>query len=831
LGVFALLFSFWSSQAWAVPYGVNLIVNPGAELGPSSSTGAAVIVPGWVTSGPFTVIPYGSPGFPGGNDPGPSDRGKNFFAGGNAQTTGAFQQVDVSANAADINQGNVSYTLSGALGGSTNQPGFAILSINFSNGQTDLGTFHFDPVNRNGVTELLYVQGTALVPVNTTTITVVLAMNAANGTFNNAYADNIGLTLRRPRTVTTIEDSGAGSLREALVDGNVITFDPSVFALGTAPHIISLNSALPDLADGVVINGPGARVLTVQRSTISGTPPFRIFYIPNPFSPGVSTGAKVTMSGLTIANGNMGTLGVGGGIFMSQADAIINDCVVIGNTAFVGGGISVDRGQLVVQRSAIRDNFVMDNSSSHFTTYGGGVYVNQGSVSFVNSVMTGNFAVGGIGGAVYNDDGGVTFTTSTLSGNSATSFGGVASRVAAGHLVGVAFDSSTVSNNGPAAIRQDGGTLELRSSIFDGPSPVFSFADAAHAGVFSSGYNLCSDGGDGVLVGTGDQINLDPKLGPLQDNGGPTLTHALLAGSPAIDKGNSGFATDQRGFLRPIDIPNSANGGGNKSDVGAFELQVTTLANISTRLRVETGDNALIGGFIVTGTQPKKVIIRGIGPSLGLADQLANPTLELYSGQTLLKANDDWQNSSAADTQAIVDSTIPPTNNLESAIVATLPAGGAGYTAVLRGVNNGTGIGVIQIYDLDRVVDSKLANISTRGFVQTGDNVLFAGTIVLGDAPQKVIIRALGPSTGVPGAMADSTLQLVDAQGGQLAFDDNWRTGGQEAEIIATGVPPTNDAESAIVYNLPANGANYTAIVRGAGGSTGIAVVEVYALN
>jgi len=257
----------------------------------------------------------------------------------------------------------------------------------------------------------------------------------------------------------------------------------------------------------------------------------------------------------------------------------------------------------------------------------------------------------------------------------------------------------------------------------------------------------------------------------------------------------------------------------------------TTLANISTRLRVETGDNALIGGFIVTGTQPKKVIIRGIGPSLGLTDQLANPTLELYSGQTLLKANDDWMNSSPADKQAIIDSTIPPSNDAESAIVATLPANGAGYTAVLRGVNNGTGIGVIQIYDLDRSVDSKLANISTRGFVQTGDNVLFAGTIVLGQAPQKVIIRALGPSVPAPGAMADPTLELRDGNGALLDLNDNWVDSPNKQAIIDSTIPPTNDAEAAIVYDLPANGANYTAIVRGAGGTTGIAVVEVYALN
>ena len=156
----------------------------------------------------------------------------------------------------------------------------------------------------------------------------------------------------------------------------------------------------------------------------------------------------------------------------------------------------------------------------------------------------------------------------------------------------------------------------------------------------------------------------------------------------------------------------------------------TTLANISTRLPVQTGDNALIGGFIVTGTQPKKVIIRALGPSVPVPGFLADPTLELYSGSTLLEANDNWTDS--PNRQAIIDSTIPPSNDLESAILQTLPADGTGYTAIVRGANNGTGIGVVEAYDLDRSVDSKLANISTRGFVQTADNVLIAGTIILG---------------------------------------------------------------------------------------------------
>ena len=256
----------------------------------------------------------------------------------------------------------------------------------------------------------------------------------------------------------------------------------------------------------------------------------------------------------------------------------------------------------------------------------------------------------------------------------------------------------------------------------------------------------------------------------------------------------------------------------------------TLLANVSTRLPVGTDPNALIAGFILTGTQDKKVIIRAIGPSLNLPGQLGNPTLELYQGNTLLASNDDWQNQPAADRQAVSDSTIPPTNPLESALVRTLPANGLTYTAVVRGVGNTTGIAVVQVYDLDRTVNSRLANVSTRGFVQTGDNVLFAGVIVLGQTSQRVIVRAIGPSLTLPGKMANPTLQLVDANGTQVAFNDDWRTN-QEVDIIASTVPPTSDQESAIVAWLSGNGSNYTAVVRGANNSTGIAVVEVYALN
>jgi plastocyanin len=252
----------------------------------------------------------------------------------------------------------------------------------------------------------------------------------------------------------------------------------------------------------------------------------------------------------------------------------------------------------------------------------------------------------------------------------------------------------------------------------------------------------------------------------------------------------------------------------------------SVLCNISTRVPVGANNDVLIGGFIVSGTQPKKVMVRAIGPSLPVSGALPNPTLELYSGQTLLESNDNWIDS--PNKQAIIDSTIPPTSDLESAIIRTLPANNGAYTAVVRGVNQGTGVGLVEVYDLDRTVDSKLANISTRGLVQTDTNVMIGGFIVM-NGSQKVIARAIGPSLSVQGKLADPLLELHDKNGALIQSNDNWRTGGQEAEIIATTVPPSNDLESAIVGTLPAG--NYTAVIRGVNGGVGVALVEVYALN
>jgi uncharacterized repeat protein (TIGR03803 family) len=264
------------------------------------------------------------------------------------------------------------------------------------------------------------------------------------------------------------------------------------------------------------------------------------------------------------------------------------------------------------------------------------------------------------------------------------------------------------------------------------------------------------------------------------------------------------------------------------------------LLNISTRMRVLTGDQVLIGGFIITGSDPKRVIIRGIGPSLiGVGATLQDPMLELHQGTATIAFNDDWKTrSDGSSQQGEIEATgIPPTNDLESAIVATLTPGA--YTAILEGKNNGTGVGVVEVYDLDQAANSKLANISTRGFVDTGNNVMIGGLIVSGAAgggSASVIVRAIGPSlsaSGIQGALQDPNLELHDSNGATIASNDNWKTrpdgSSQQAEIEATGIPPTNDLESALVQTLAPG--DYTAIVRGTSNTTGIAVVEAYTLQ
>ncbi len=309
----------------------------------------------------------------------------------------------------------------------------------------------------------------------------------------------------------------------------------------------------------------------------------------------------------------------------------------------------------------------------------------------------------------------------------------------------------------------------------------------------------------------------------------------------------------QNAFICPdqsSDIAATSPEGINLDVIGYDLLSTTTtyLANLSTRAFVQTGDNVMIGGFIVQGTQPKRVILRAIGPELnqyGVPNAMANPTLELHNGAgALIASNDNWQTTiiggiiGSDQVQDIRNSGHTPGDGRESAIIATLPPGS--YTAIVRGVNNTMGVALVEAYDLSPSLNSILGNISTRSFVQTGDNVMVGGFIVQGTQPKNVIIRAIGPELsqhGVPDFLADPTLELHNGTGALIASNDNWQqtiiggiiTQAQVQDIQNSGHAPTDARESAIIANLPPG--NYTAIVRGVNNSTGVGLVEVYDLH
>jgi hypothetical protein len=248
-------------------------------------------------------------------------------------------------------------------------------------------------------------------------------------------------------------------------------------------------------------------------------------------------------------------------------------------------------------------------------------------------------------------------------------------------------------------------------------------------------------------------------------------------------------------------------------------------------MRVETGNNVGIGGFIIAGTGSKHVLLRAIGPSLtqfGVSNALADPVLELHGPGTFVTIiNNNWKEDPAQET--LIQATgIPPSNDLESAIDATLSPGN--YTAIVRGLNDTSGVGVVEVYDLDPAGLSKLGNISTRAFVSTGDNIVIAGFILGNNTDaDRVIVRGLGPSlTSLLGTeLPNPTLELRNGNGALLRFNNDWQDDpAQAAEINAAGLAPSNNLESAIAASLPPG--LYTALLAGLNNGTGVGLVEVY---
>ena len=256
--------------------------------------------------------------------------------------------------------------------------------------------------------------------------------------------------------------------------------------------------------------------------------------------------------------------------------------------------------------------------------------------------------------------------------------------------------------------------------------------------------------------------------------------------------------------------------------------------NISTRLRVEPGDNAMIGGFIITGNAPKSVVLRGIGPSLagsGINDFLANPVLALHGANgSLIYTNDNWRDD-PAQAALIQGAGFQPTDDRESAMIQTLSAGP--YTAILTGQNQTTGVGLVEVYDNNQLADSQLGNLSTRGLVQAGNNVMIGGFILGGNnGNSQIAIRGIGPSLspGLSNVLADPTLELHDSNGAMLISNDNWQDDPASAgQLSSHGLALQNGLESGIFATLSPG--NYSAILAGKSGGTGIGLVEVYNLQ
>jgi hypothetical protein len=306
----------------------------------------------------------------------------------------------------------------------------------------------------------------------------------------------------------------------------------------------------------------------------------------------------------------------------------------------------------------------------------------------------------------------------------------------------------------------------------------------------------------------------------------PTISHTYQAPGeyPARLR-----VTDSRGLI--------------STNTALISIEVNAaLRNISTRGSVQTGDNVLIAGFIVNGTGARQILLRGIGPSARVNGQpvpgaLQDPTIELHDANGIIAKNDNWKidDKTGQSQQAAIQNTgAAPGDDRESGLVQTLNPGN--YTVILRGKNNTTGIGLIEAYDLDPFANSKLANISTRGLVQTGDNVMIAGFVAgpANAAPTGILIRGIGPSLssfGVSNALQDPTLELHDANGTKLRTNDNWKIDdqsgqSQEPDIQATGIPPSDNRESAILVDVAPG--NYTAILAGKNNTSGVGLVEIY---
>ncbi|PYI87612.1 MAG: hypothetical protein DMF03_12990 [Verrucomicrobia bacterium] len=393
--------------------------------------------------------------------------------------------------------------------------------------------------------------------------------------------------------------------------------------------------------------------------------------------------------------------------------------------------------------------------------------------------------------------------------------------------------------NGPVGLALDGSGNLFEADYNSGT--IFKFTPPGIKSTFASGLNgpvgLAFDSSGNLFEadqGSGTIFKFTP--------GGIKSTFASGLNGPtglAFDSSGNLFEADQGSgtifIFTPAGIKSTFVSGLSAPSGLAFEGAVLStptvhLANISTRALVQTGNNVLIGGFVISDSSPKQVLVRAIGPSLPsvIPNLMQDPMVSLHDSTTMeIASNDNWQSDPNASQ---IPMQLQPHDPRESAILTTLQPGA--YTAIVSGKGGTTGVALVEVYDMDTAAASELINISTRGLIQTGDFVMIGGFVPDGTSNIEVLVRAIGPSfaaAGIPNPLPDPTVRVFDANGTSIGFNDNWQDS-QGPEILATGKEPTNNLESAILLNL-APGSGYTAIVSDKNGASGVGLVEVFKLQ